>query len=320
MRKFLFGGILAVLLFCPLSVGALTVSPPVYDEIEINPGESMDFSVRVTNESESAREFYIDIQTFSAYGEEGEAMFKTVDASYGLAKWIKPGFEKIVLEAGQEMDFPLTIEVPENADPGGHYASLFFTSLPPEAREDRSSVGLGGNLGVLFLVTVPGDILENTELLEFTSDKKFYTQLPVNFDYRVKNNGTVHFKPYGDITITNLIGKKSATVDPNPKGGNVLPSSVRHLSTTWVNDVDYIEKGGFWQNFKNEWKNFALGRYKAQLNLIYGRSGQSVAGELYFWVFPWHVILVAVLIIIIIILLIIGYNKMIIRMARKGKR
>ena len=212
--------------------------------------------------------------------------------------------------SGSRKDIKFRINVPKDAEPGGHYAAIFATTQPPE--ED---VGLGENTGVLLLVTVPGDIRENAELLEFSlaSGKKVYNRPPVEFLVRIKNEGNVHFKPLGEITINGWAGEKTA-VPANPKRGNVLPKSIRAFHPLWEGAV---EKGGFMQELKNEWKYFGFGRYNAHLDMVWGSGDERFVGNVKFWVIPWRLIIVGLIVLIIILLLIRGYNKAIVKKAQK---
>jgi len=318
MKKLLFVFALLVFLSVPAVSKAFIVSPPIFDELVIEQGQSDEVTITLVNSLDEPVELFPFTQNFAAdeNSEEGKAILIPVEENFGLAEWLKPSTDKVFVEGKGEVDITVSIKVPENADPGGHYAVLFFSKNPPNVDE---GVGIGENIGTLFLVTVPGDINESAEILDFSSDSGFYTQLPVNFDYRVKNNGSVHFKPRGEIEIKNLLGMKTK-VDPNPKGGNALPNSVRHLTASWVKDENRIEKGGFMHNLSNEWHNFALGRYKANLNLIYGREGQTVNSAVTFWVFPWHVVLVFVILLVALIILIKGYNRLVVKSAQKKNK
>lgn len=52
--------------------------------------------------------------------------------------------------------------MPENADPGGHYAAIFLSSLPP-TKEGEKTIGVASKIGALVLLRVEGDIREEKE-------------------------------------------------------------------------------------------------------------------------------------------------------------
>ncbi|MFZ5365020.1 MAG: hypothetical protein ACOZBH_02365 [Patescibacteria group bacterium] len=306
--------LLSVMFMSPGLGQALTVIPPVLDSIDAEPGKTYQGSYELFNETDVAQTYYFKAHNFVARGEEGESDLLTdEDQQIGLASWVKLDEPQLVLVGGDRKKVNFKIDVPADAEPGGHYAAIFATTQPPS--ED---VGLGENTGVLLLVTVPGDIRENAELVEFSlaSGKKVYNRPPVEFLIRIKNNGNVHFKPLGDISISGWAGEK-VKVDANPKRGNVLPKSIRALHPVWAGPA---ERGGFMQELKNEWHNFAFGRYNAHLEMEWGSNNEKFIGNVAFWVFPWRVMLVGLIILVLLILLIRGYNKAIIKKAQKQNK
>jgi len=215
--------------------------------------------------------------------------------------------------------------VPANADPGGHYAVVFFGNQPSMAQ--GGSIGLSGKLGTLILLTVAGDIVEQGRIVSFdlTNPRSFYEHLPISFTALFENTGNVHLMPHGEITITNMFGRTSDRIPFNkePIGGgkNVLPNTSRHLEAVWTKGPLEVKAQNFIDTVNVEFHNFALGRYTAALDLHYGPSNQAAAANTTFWVIPWQLILVclagAFIAIAIIILLIRMYNRWIIKQAMK---
>lgn len=305
--------ILGVLFVLPSAGNALTVIPPILENIEAEPGKIYSSSYELYNETEVAQTYYLIAHNFIAMGEEGQSDIMTEkDQQIGLSSWIKFGETQLLLLGGERKRVSFTIEVPVDAEPGGHYAAIFATTQPPSGE-----VSLGENTGVLLLVKVPGDIRENAELVEYSlaSGKKVYNRPPVEFLIRIRNDGNVHFKPLGDISINGWGGEK-AIVNANPLLGNILPKSIRALHPVWKGPA---EKGGFMEELKNEWNNFAFGRYNAHLEMEWGTNKEKMIDNVKFWVIPWRVLLVGLLVLIIILLLIRGYNKSIVKRAQKKK-
>jgi hypothetical protein len=307
--------VLASLVFVP-TAGAVTVSPIIFGDIDANPGEAAFRTFTVLNETEEEQTYYLFARNFEPKGELGEVV--VTEEEYGLSQWIIFDAPSVKLQPGESRDVQITVLAPENADPGGHYAAVFASTSPPSVER---GVGLSGNVGTLMLVRVEGDITEDVRLLEFHTldDKKFYNRLPVEFMYRLENRGTVHVLPQGKIKLNGWFGDDE--INANPDNGRNLPNSIRRLEATWVNDTEATEQGGFFTELKNEWKNFAIGKYTAQLDITYGKSKQQIVGETTFWVFPWRVMLAGLVILIAIIVLIILYNKMVVSAAtRKMKK
>lgn len=312
----------------PFEVAALTVSP-VRIELTGDPGTVIEGELILTNEQEATRTFYSSSGNFEATGETGTPSF--VPGEEGLATWIETA-SSITLGSGGEKEVPYTITIPQDADPGGHFAAIFWGTSPPKT-EEGGQVSIGTKVGVLILLRVSGEIEEGGGVLEFsTKDKqKFFSSLPVTFTYRFHNSGDDRIKPEGEMTIKNIFGGTSAVLPANKSEGNILPQSIRKFEVSWektqnnkqqeTSDKDI--KGGFFQDLKREWNNFALGRYTANLSLEYGASNEKARASFSFFVIPWRILTLAISFLIIAFLLLAKgikkYNQWIIAKARALK-
>jgi len=294
------------IIFLPIStVKAFGVSPLVIDEITLDPGEIKQFSFKIFNKEAKKKKFYFFSQNFTSDGgEEGKQIFieEDQDTSNSLADWIHPLVESIEIEQGKNESVEAMIKIPNNAQPGGHYAVLWVSETDPKSNE---SVSVKNNIGVLILVNIRGDIVRQASIKEFKVLNKFYNRLPVEFLSRIKNKGTVHFKPKGDIIIKGLFGNEVDKINPNPRGSNVLPNSIRRIEGAKWEKEDVLKEDGFFKKVKNEWENFALGPYKAVLQVDYGNGENNllITESERFWVFPWHLILAIFSVLLIIFIL-----------------
>jgi hypothetical protein len=93
---------------------------------------------------------------------------------------------------------------------------------------------------------------------------------------RAKNEGNVHFKPTGTITISDFMGNKVATIPVDSK--NVLPGAVRKMEATW--DTGWL-----------------FGQYSATLSLVYGKDRQVITASTAFWGFPYKLVGISLLVI-----------------------
>lgn len=316
--------LLAILMVAVLIIGglggakqsqAVGISPVIYDDIFLNPGEFVRKEMRVFNDTDITDTFYLYAKNFVASGEEGQQVFR--DEGFGLQNWISYPTEPITLAPDEEFVFNFTVGVPEDAEPGGHYAALFVTKNPPE--EQSSGVGIGSEVGLLVLVGVSGDVVEDSSIKDFEviKDKSRLNRIPVAFQTRIENKGSIHFKPKGTITIKNIFGMKKAQIDPNPKEGNVLPKSIRKLESQWTAPGMKLESGDFWEEMKWEFRHFAFGRYSAELNLAWSANKPAMTAVATFWIIPWRAGIVILLALILLLFLIKGYNKLVVRSARK---
>jgi len=308
----------------PSYASALTISPTRF-EIKGNPGDVLDGEIILINETENTETYYPSYSNFEAQGESGSPAF--VEPKDGLGTWMNIKEESITIFPRQQKIVPFTVNVPKDAEPGGNFAVIFFGSSP----SGSSGVSIGSKTGILILLSVNGDVREDAGLLNFnTVGKKFFYQtLPVSMEYRFKNDGGDRIKPKGKIIIRNTIFLPTEKLDANPVEGNVLPGSTRKITVDWVKyerPDDFIPStqffNKFWNNVEYQWKNFAVGLYSANLNVTYGAEAEHVKKTVFFFVFPWQLVIVMILVLIIAFWggkkLIKRYNRHIIAKARAG--
>lgn len=322
---------LIVFITYPEHARATTISP-VKLELAANPGEIIQGSIKVINETQSSEVLYTATLNFEPKGDEsGEPNF--VPTKDGLAAWVKTDYS-ITLGPKEQKNLPFTIQIPMGTEPGGYFGAIFTSTTPPK-ENGSGGVMLTERVGSLVLLRVNGALADSGDILEFgTKDKKFWhTTLPITFYYRFQNSGLDRVRPLGDILIKNWVGRTSKIVPANPEGGNVLPKSIRRFESKWINLWGKANKEGiaqfptppehgFWKKVSYEAKYFAWGRYKIQLNLAYGFTEfHSTSATTTIFVFPWHLTLVSTLAAITLFFIlrfaIRRYNRWIIKKATK---
>jgi hypothetical protein len=311
---------------------ALTVTPRF--EVDADPGQTVTTTLKVINEERQTHTYYLRTQNFNAQDETGNPSFTTRQED--LAIWIKAPLS-ITLGPGETFDLPIQIVVPPEADPGGHYAAIFFLSEPPSVDDQSGKVALGAKLGSLILLRVNGDFVQNASVLEFgtTGRQWFFDQLPVQFYYRFQNTGDDHQKPIGDILIKNFYGGTAKHLDANPMEGSVLPKSIRRFISSWtergsdtkqppVIDLPKTDPMSYWEAVNYQARHFVMGRYKAQLKVAFGsKEFKTDHAEFVFYVIPWQLLSIVIPLLIIILWLlrffIKRYNRYIITRARTNQ-
>lgn len=324
MRNLVFIILVTAIASIASPVFALTVSPARV-EITGDPGTTLRGEIELFNEQEEERTFFTSFENFEPSGDSGSPRF--IGVKNGLATWIQSD-NKVVLESGVRVKVPYSITIPQNAEPGGHFAAIFFGSQEPGVQEG-GQVSVGGKIGVLILLRVSGEVEEGGGLLEFITkeNQRFFTTLPITFTYRVNNTGGDRIVPLGEIKIRNTVRLTSATLLANKNEGSILPNSARKFDVVWgqepqvMSAVQEETKTGFFEMARLQWSDFHLGWYTAKLNLSWGMTNQTANMSYSFFVIPWQL-----LIIIFFILLVIGflgkmglkkYNRFIITKARQ---
>jgi hypothetical protein len=276
---------------------ALEIAPPVLN-LTADPGQTVKSTISLRDVSTSPLVVRNQINDFVAAGEDGTPKLlideegNAEPSPYSLKDWVQP-LPQFTLKPREVNQLPLTIRVPQNAAPGGYYAVIRFTATPPGI--DTSGVSLSASLGTLVLLRVNGEAKEDMKIEEFSTTKngKKITLLesaPLTFTTRLRNNGSSHEQPTGQIAVKDMFGNAVANVNVNLNRNNILPSSIRRFDQPLDKSVigDRV----------------LFGRYTADLKVAYGSKGQTITESLSFWVIPWRMVAFGILLIVIIVVVI----------------
>jgi hypothetical protein len=293
--------LLSVLLFyTPASAqnidNAITLGiTPQLLEITANPGEVVKSTFRLTNASSENLAIRTIPKNFTPNGEEGAVNLTEDDTTYAIARWISVAPETSTVAANKTQDFEVSISVPSNAEPGSHFGSVVFQTIPPE--NDEAAALVSQEIAPVILVRIAGDTSESVVIEEFKPQSSFYSnENSVELISRIKNTGNVHFKPTGQIVIKNIFGSEVTKLELDKK--NVLPDSIRQ--------------------FVNEWQidGFKMGRFTAELTLVTGEDNNIETVSTTFIIFPYQIILPIILLLSIFAFIIFKGRK---RLAKAAK-
>lgn len=293
---------LLVLASFPKGANALTLTPPRLD-VAGDPGSTISTMMTVINDGVTTATYYSSFANFESQGETGTPVITA--ATDDLGTWISVP-ASITLAPGASRDVSVSIAIPKDASPGGHFAAVFWGTQPNLPTSKQS--GIGAKTGSLVLLTVNGNIPESGNVLNFdtTTGTHFFTALPIPFYYRFQNGGGDRIEPQGDIIMKDMAFITGAKVPGNPVDGNILPNSVRKFTTAWVGqagDQGVVPKG-FFAAVGYEFHNFAFGRYAAHLELAYGTKGEVTNSVVHVWVFPWQLTLFVLVLALLIFLIV----------------
>lgn len=312
-------------LFLVRSATAITLIPPSF-EYGAKPSETIQTKVKIFNETTQAVTLYSSTANFKAKDETGVPDFLTTVEDGTLATWISLAPGPFVLQPGERLEVPVEIAVPKNAGAGGHFAGIFFSPQAPQPAGQTSEVVIGSKIAALVLLRIEGEIREAGTIAEFATatGQTTFNRLPIDFLLRFQNNGNVHVRPTGNITVRNMLGGTSTVLPINSTQGAVLPASTRKFEATWEKTMGSSARANFFKEFANEWSNFAFGPYTANINVTYGQANdKSASATVRFWVLPWRILILSILVIILIIWLIVRlvkhYNQWIIRKASQNQ-
>ncbi len=248
---------------------------PAVIEDRADPGETYNFSVRVTNISQSEKVFYLNAQDISGLTDAGLPIFSTETeiTPYELSSWIELPDTQITLGPNETRSVPFVIRVPTDATPGAHFGGVFLDARPPKQRATGAAVGL--KVGSIINLRISGDVNEDAQLREFSTGHIVYgSAAKIDFNTRIANLGNVLIRPHGLIEITDMRGSKVGVVKVNDIGSGVFPATDKTFTEPW------------------EYDGVAFGRYQAVISLVYGEDGRkTISAATSFWVLPLKPIL-----------------------------
>ena len=291
---------------------ALTITPPLI-KVNLNPGETWSSSIKIVNNNEVPITVYTQTLDFKS-GENGGVVFINKQETLELAKeekrfllshWLEIDLAPLNIPAQESIDIPFTINVPEDGESGGHYAAILAGTQPEETIREGTTLNISSLLASLILLNVKGEVFEQGQIREFSTDKKFYQKPEVEFTVRFQNIGNIHLQPQGDITIFDMFDNEQdrITINHASEFGNVLPKSIRKWNFSWEGDRSLLK----------------MGRYKALLVLGFGdKSRETVDQILYFWNINVKIVLGLVGGVCLLVLLVVFLLRRYIRRAVKA--
>ena len=286
------GSILSLALFSR-SVNAqdiikMTAIPPRL-EISADPGQAVAHQLKVRNEGDSQVALQVKIQDFIVTDSDGtpSPIDQDISNRWAASLWMNVSPQKIILNPGETKTLDLVAVVPQDANPGGHYAVVFYSPVDGADIGENTASSISPNVGSLIYFTVSGKVSEDARITKMTIPG-FQEYGPIKIDTEILNLSDIHVRPQGVIRIYNMLGGLRTTIALEEK--NIFPGVSRLFENTW----------------NQKW---GLGKYKATLEAGYGTQGGVLAASVFFWIIPWRIITIAILVIVLTALLVTYFKK-----------
>ena len=254
---------------------SFNISPTTIED-KAEPGAEMSFTMRVENKGDVDSILYPVARNIASIATNHQPVYMEgpeVNQS-GLASWISYEESSLNVLAGSGAVLHFTVHFPMDARPGSHMAGLFLTQKPPDNLKQGSAVGF--DIGAILHFQMAGDIIEDTRMREFRTDKFVYGAPSVTFMVSAENMGNTLSRPQGIIDITDMFGNK---IVPSPR----------------VNETAYVISPNGTGEYKVVWEpdGFAIGRFEAVLALavpMVDGGNKSLSAITQFWILPMNII------------------------------
>lgn len=220
----------------PQAAFDLLVSPAKL-ELQVAAGTGQDFAIHLRNTGGESQTMKIYFNDYSIRPNNDFIFEPPGHYSYSCAKWLQSEKTSIVVPVGQTVSTGFRVDVPANAEPGGHYGVVFFEQVP-QPSEAKANIKALPRIGALILVTVPGQIIREGEIKNVSITSTWFwpaRRLPVLPRRKVRarivfyNSGNVHLTVKGSLAYKASFGWGSGKVDFQEI--TVLPKTTRYLET-----------------------------------------------------------------------------------------
>ena len=280
--------------FLAKKIQAQTILPltvaPARQELLVDPGEKTAVVLKFLNQGETPVSGLLKAADFIVEDKEGSPTFledeTTLSSRFAAASWVELPYDRITIAPKDKVVIQAKINVPQDAQAGGRYFAIFFepggTASEALGVEKEAETPITIRLAGLVYLRVAGPIEENAYLTQLTVPR-FLEYGPIPITTEIKNQGNYHIRPQGTVTLTSVFGKK---VDEEIlEEQNIFPETSRIFEN---------RLGGKW----------LFGKYKIELNAVYGETGKILTASVFTWIIPWKMITITVMAIIIVILLV----------------
>ncbi len=251
MKKiFLLLAFISSFVFTNYAFAAISISPLKF-EFEINELSSKKEKIKVTNDSDKPITLYSSQEDFISWDDTWTPKFvkpeDQTNPEYSLSNWIKIEDENVTLAPNESREVNFSVNVPKNAEPGWHYAAIFFSPGTPS----WAQVAVVQRIWVLVLVNVPGEAKVEWNLKSFKIwkldeskslvEENAFKDFPIVFQTVFENMWNVHLKPTWKITLIDEDGEVLKNV-----WKETLSSPA--WAYLWEKMVDYIPVNDAWWN------------------------------------------------------------------------
>ena len=281
--KKIFFAIVLVFLFFPISVIraekiSISVDRTIFS-FSANPGSANEIKFKVSNISSEPQNIEIVPEDF-VVGDDN-SISNTIDKNeqFGMKDWVLSSEKNYALDPKETREIALSINIPEKATVGAHYAIANIRALPQVDGQNFQSAIVGGEIGVYILLNVNGEVSGSGNLKQFQAPIIAGDNVPLKADF--ENTGNILYIPHGEIQIKNLFTHKNSNIETEKHF--VFPGTKYSFEANW--DAPS-----------------ALGAYSAQANFVDANGVNHTQKRLilgkFFFVFP--LLILAILVIIFV--------------------
>lgn len=204
---------------------SLTISP-LRTEVNLVGGQSYDGSIKLKNDGEQALNVELYSADFSVTNEAYDQEFSQSDNPLAVNNWFDFEQNNYNLAPHSSQIVRYKISAPSNAEPGGHYATI-FAQTKGQVQKPSDVVEIK-RVASLVYIAIAGEISKSGNI-ESLNSKFWHSNSPIYSQLRIKNSGNVHYRVDGYERLKNVLNQEVTSSRIN---GLLLPHTVRAINTT----------------------------------------------------------------------------------------
>lgn len=250
----------------------ITISP-FLQEITVGANDtSKDLLLTVTNQTPRSQDFTVRAIDFGSLDETGGVAFSgltgdSLDATYGLARWLTLERTSLTLAPGQTDKIKATLVNQPDFGPGGHYAAILLST---SGNAQGGQVGINQTLSSLIFAIKTGGEKYAVDMQPVHLQKTWW-RLPSSVTLPIKNTGNVHTRPRGIVSLVNPMGKEVSRGIINQESGYVLPGQTRNFAV----------------DLRSQAHALLPGHYRLHTQYRYNSNAPFTTQDIAFWYIGW---------------------------------
>ncbi len=296
---------------------SLQVSPsPLV--VSTKPGERKTVEIKIYNAGLTTENLKIALQAFKVNRYNSQVTLQP-NSPVEVASWVSFANPNFSVKPGERFTERVLIDTPASAGFNYNFALIVSRQIPSKAAQGQSAIQ--GSVAIFTLLNIDRPGASRKLVVDsIKTDRRVYEYLPAEITVKLRNDGNTLLLPGGNAYIQ----RKSDSIKPisvlalNPGSLYLLPGVQREYQVKWTDGLPaYVTTQEAantppQQNLSWNWRDshFRIGRYVARFIVVYddGKRDVPVEAETNFWVFPWKLILGAL---VGVVVLVIGLGAMV---------
>ena len=206
---------------------------PMSQRFSLKAGEVTEGSIKIVNPADATENFSykVSVTPYGVVGEEYTADLMSDSPRTSISKWIKIEEPTGEIKPNETKEIKFTISVPEDAPPGGQYATIAVSSNNDAKSNEGVAVQNVLEMASIVYGTVAGEIKRGGEILE-NNVPGFVVTTPAKLSALIRNDGNIHDDATFVITVSDFFSGNVILPTEEESGEYtelIMPETTRYI-------------------------------------------------------------------------------------------